>query len=48
MFVGEEGAVIVGKIEGNKDYNFGYDAAEGVYGDLVKKGIIDPLKVRVD
>lgn len=24
---------------------FGYDAAKGVYGDLVEKGIIDPLKV---
>lgn len=42
---GEEGAVVVGKIEAEQDHNFGFDAAEGVYGDLVNKGIIDPLKV---
>ena len=44
-FLGEEGSVIIGKIEESNDFNYGFDAAEGVYGDLVKKGIIDPLKV---
>ena len=29
----------------SKDYGFGYDAQNGVYGDLVKLGIIDPTKV---
>jgi len=42
---GEEGAVIVGKILENKAYNYGFDSQTGDYGDLVKKGIIDPTKV---
>ncbi|GBC45949.2 heat shock protein 60 [Rhizophagus irregularis DAOM 181602=DAOM 197198] len=44
---GEEGAVIVGKILDNHvdDFNYGYDAAKGEYGDLVSRGIVDPLKV---
>ncbi len=41
---GEDGSLVVGKI-GEKDYNFGYDAQTGEYGDLVVKGIIDPTKV---
>ena len=28
-----------------KDANFGYDAAIDEYGDMLKKGIIDPAKV---
>ena len=36
--------MIIGKIAENEDFNFGFDAADGVYGDLIKKGIIDPLK----
>jgi chaperonin GroEL len=42
---GEDGSVIVGKILENDSYNFGYDSQNGTYGDLVKKGIIDPTKV---
>ncbi len=42
---GEEGAVIVGKMLEQKDRNWGFDAQKGVYGDLVKAGIIDPTKV---
>jgi chaperonin GroEL len=42
---GEDGSVIVGKILENKTYNFGFDSQTGDYGDLVKKGIIDPTKV---
>jgi len=42
---GADGAVVAGKIIENEDYAFGYDAQEGVYADLVKKGIIDPTKV---
>ena len=42
---GEDGAVVSGKILDNKDPNWGYDAATGVYCDMVKAGIIDPAKV---
>jgi chaperonin GroEL len=44
---GEEGSVVVGKILewDSNDFNYGYDAATGEYGDLVAKGIVDPLKV---
>ncbi len=42
---GGDGAVVVGKLIEAKEYGFGYDAQNGVYGDLVKLGIIDPTKV---
>ncbi|WP_249125622.1 chaperonin GroEL [Bradyrhizobium manausense] len=42
---GEDGSVIVGKVLENKAYAFGFDSQTGEYGDLVKKGIIDPTKV---
>ena len=42
---GDDGAVIVGKLLEASDYNQGYDAQTGTYGDLVKAGIIDPTKV---
>jgi chaperonin GroEL len=42
---GEEGAVVIGKIHESKDPNFGYNAATGVYEDLVVAGVIDPTKV---
>jgi chaperonin GroEL len=42
---GEEGSVIVGKLLEQKDTNFGFDAQKGIYTDLVKAGIIDPVKV---
>ncbi len=42
---GLEGSVIVEKIKASDDVNFGYDAAKNEYGDMVKKGIIDPTKV---
>jgi len=41
---GEEDSVIVAKIEEGKD-NFGYNAATGEYGDMIKMGILDPTKV---
>ena len=41
---GGEGSVVVSKvIEGTK--NFGYNAKEGKYVDMLKEGIIDPKKV---
>src|SRR3954451_25244069 len=42
---GEDGSVIVGKILEKDQYGFGFDAQNGEYADLVKKGIIDPTKV---
>ncbi len=42
---GADGAVVVGKLMEAADYAYGYDAQTGEYGDLVKKGIIDPTKV---
>ncbi|WP_280138487.1 TCP-1/cpn60 chaperonin family protein, partial [Methyloceanibacter methanicus] len=42
---GEDGAVVVGKILDKAEYNFGYNAATGEYGNLVKQGVIDPAKV---
>ncbi|MDD5901891.1 MAG: chaperonin GroEL [Oscillospiraceae bacterium] len=42
---GLEGAVILDKIYGSNEENFGYDAAKDVYGNMIKMGIIDPTKV---
>jgi len=42
---GDDGAVVIGKLLESKEYAFGYNAQTGVYGDLVKAGIIDPTKV---
>ncbi|XP_041014137.1 chaperonin CPN60-2, mitochondrial-like [Juglans microcarpa x Juglans regia] len=42
---GVEGAVVVGKLLEESDPNKGYDAAKGEYVDMVKSGIIDPVKV---
>jgi chaperonin GroEL len=42
---GEDGSIVVGKIMEKDQYNFGYDAQSGEYGNLVSKGIIDPTKV---
>lgn len=41
---GEEGAVIVDRVL-KEEGAWGYDAAKGEFGDLVKWGIIDPTKV---
>ncbi|KAJ1982735.1 chaperonin [Dimargaris cristalligena] len=44
---GGEGSVVVGKIleQHLKDFNYGFDAATGEYGDMIERGILDPLKV---
>jgi chaperonin GroEL len=42
---GEDGSVVVGKILDKDQYNYGFDAQSGEYGNLVSKGIIDPTKV---
>ncbi|HEY0438537.1 MAG TPA: TCP-1/cpn60 chaperonin family protein, partial [Xanthobacteraceae bacterium] len=35
----------VGKILEKEQYAYGFDAQSGEYGDMVKRGIIDPTKV---
>jgi len=42
---GEDGAVVAGKVLDKDEYNYGYNAATGEYGNLVKQGVIDPAKV---
>jgi len=42
---GTEGAVVVEKIRGDQDPNFGFNASTEQYEDLVKAGVIDPTKV---
>ncbi len=42
---GKEGSIVVGKLLESKEANFGYDAQNDEYTDLVKAGIIDPVKV---
>ena len=39
------GDVIVGKLLEQSDPRFGFNAATGVYVDMIKAGIIDPTKV---
>ena len=41
---GEEASVVLDKVKGGKK-NFGYNAATGVYGDMIEMGILDPTKV---
>jgi chaperonin GroEL len=45
MNCGTEGAVVVEKIRGHRDPNFGFNASTEQYEDLVKAGVIDPTKV---
>ena len=42
---GESGDVIASKVRANKNINYGYDALTGKFVDMVKEGIIDPVKV---
>ena len=42
---GVEGSIVIGKLSEQKDLNFGFDAQTESYTDLVKAGIIDPVKV---
>jgi len=41
---GEEASVVVNKVIEGKG-NFGYNAANGTYGDMVEMGVLDPAKV---
>jgi chaperonin GroEL len=42
---GGEGSIVVEKVRGSKDKNFGYNALTDSYEDLVASGVIDPTKV---
>ncbi len=42
---GVEGSIVVGKLLESKSGNWGFDAQNNTYVDMVKKGIIDPTKV---
>ncbi len=42
---GDEASIVVGKILENKKETYGYNAANGEYGDLITLGIVDPVKV---
>ena len=41
---GEEGSIVVQRVRDGKDAH-GYNAATGEYTDLLKAGVIDPVKV---
>ena len=42
---GEDGSIVVNKIQDEEAYAYGFDAQAGEFGDLVSNGIIDPTKV---
>ena len=42
---GVDGAVVAGKLLESKDTNFGYDAQNNAYVDMLKAGIVDPTEV---
>ena len=42
---GIDGSIVINNILGNKNENFGYDAAKDEYKDMIANGIIDPTKV---
>jgi chaperonin GroEL len=42
---GQEGAVVVNRVLESADWGHGYNAATLAYGDLVKDGVVDPVKV---
>jgi chaperonin GroEL len=42
---GEDGNIVAAKVLETKDANFGFNAREGKFCDMVKEGIIDPTKV---
>ncbi|KAI5019758.1 hypothetical protein ZWY2020_044646 [Hordeum vulgare] len=42
---GVDGAIVIGKLLEQDNLSLGYDAAKGEYVDMIKAGIIDPVKV---
>jgi chaperonin GroEL len=42
---GVEGTVVVDAVRKNPNAEYGFDAMEGVYGNMIERGVIDPVKV---
>jgi chaperonin GroEL len=42
---GQEGAVVVNTVQESSDWGQGFNAASLTFGDLVKDGVVDPVKV---
>ena len=42
---GLEGAVILNNVYNSRKANYGFDAANDKYGDMIELGIVDPTKV---
>jgi chaperonin GroEL len=42
---GFEGSLVLGRVRGSQHESFGFNAATGVYEDLIAAGVIDPTKV---
>ena len=42
---GEEGGKTLKEVTGNKDYNYGFNALTGKFGDMIQMGVVDPKKV---
>lgn len=42
---GVEGSIVVDRVRNNEATSFGFNAANGEYEDLTKKGVVDPTKV---
>ncbi|VAW19294.1 Heat shock protein 60 family chaperone GroEL [hydrothermal vent metagenome] len=42
---GDEGSVVVNKVLENSSQTFGYNAQTSEFGDMIKMGIVDPVKV---
>ena len=42
---GVEGAVILNQVASSENANYGYDAANDTFGDMIANGIVDPTKV---
>ena len=45
MDVGDEPSVVINKILDEDKASYGYNAANGTYGDLLEMGILDPAIV---
>lgn len=43
--VGQEGGTTLKKVQDEKNYNYGYNALTGEFGDMIEMGIMDPKKV---
>jgi chaperonin GroEL len=42
---GLEGSIVLGRVKASSEVSFGFNAASGVYEDLMQAGVIDPTKV---